>query len=696
MVETACLSEEDLSAYIQGLLPEQDSQQVERHLTGCLRCEECVAELERSGDWLTRHLRLTPEIESADERWQNCLHRLREIPVQERETSDAEPVPELQPARRIYHYELGTRIGQGGMGVVYRSHHPQLHRPVAIKLLSDSRATEPNAIARFKREMRAAGVLDHPGIVRALDAGVWEGTYYFVMEFIEGTDLSRLVHRCGPLEVADACALVFQAAEALHYAHRHQVLHRDIKPSNLILTHDGAVKILDFGLARVERGGIGGHDATTMGRLVGTLDYLSPEQASGDSNIGEQSDVYGLGATLYRLLSGRPPHGYSGQVPLLGFLKILTENDPPPIEEARRDVPRELASVIARSVAREPEDRPKSAGELAELLAPFAEQSNLDLLSKQAMAFRPASDSISAETVMPGDPMREEPPRKPRVDSQSTVSTWLRLFAASLLGVVLCYGGLTFWLETGKGRIKIESDVDNVSLQLLTDGEVTESIEVHPGKEEVRVNVGKYLLRLDGAVDSVRLDTSAVTLMRGDTRVVRIVREPQSTAQSTAQQTQPAAASGKEPIDQIHEHLTRLETQWKQLQATLGDGNAETAAALQRYVDSKQEILRVVTGETPDAKTSRGRTYQQWTDIVLRETDPATVIEAIQSLTELSTETTHVQTFATLIKIAAWNDSREETRSQRQLHRDDQHTTTRIVSFGASLLGRSLARPPRE
>lgn len=648
MVQSTCLSDEEISAYLRGLLSESESASFEDHLQGCARCESCLADLEESGDWLTRHLTLAPEQSVNDTRWQGCLDRLREIPIRE-PSAPSRVVAESKP-RMVYHYVLGPRIGQGGMGVVYQSHHPQLHRPVAIKLLSATRATEAAAIGRFQREMRAAGSLDHPGIVRALDAGVWEGTYYFVMEYIDGIDLSRLVHRCGPLAVADACAVIVRAAEALQYAHEHQVLHRDIKPSNLILTRDGSVKILDFGLARVEHGDLHGHEATTMGRLIGTLDYLSPEQASGSLPVDERSDVYGLGATLYRLLTGKPPHGLSSNVPLMGYLKRLTEEEAPSVNDARADVAKPVADIITQLIACRCEDRPRSAGEVAELLAPYCAGSSLETLAHQSIVNQPidVQDAGTRTLVQsPSDAASAEPDIGPRRGS----NVGLHSVLVGVLGILVGLGSLTFWLNSGEGTIKIESEVDEVSLQLVENGEVAESIEVKPGDDSVSVRVGKYVLRLEGNVDSVRMDTEVVTLMRGDTRVVRITREADA---------KPSAAETLSPTRTVQAHLDRLDAEWALAKEKFGERHPQTEAARASLLKAKQEILSAVTGEEADARTNRGRTYRQWSDIVLRETEPKTVTEGVWAITELSSKETHQQTLETLLKVATWNESRSE------------------------------------
>ncbi len=614
MIRAVCLTPQEISDYLQGRLPEEQSSSIEEHLSSCDRCEATVRRLDESSDSLIRHLRLTPEPESEDEQWEDCLNSLRSLPgqtVESAEPGEAVSLDQVLRPKSVYHYRLDQQLGQGGMGVVYRSWHPQLHRPVAIKILSASRATDASSIARFQREMRAAGGLDHPGIVRAVDAGIWQGTYYLVMEYIDGVDLSRLVRRCGPLDAADACEMMVQAAESLQFAHDRQTVHRDIKPSNLILTRDGVIKILDFGLARLERGGLTGHDATTAGRLVGTLDYLSPEQAAGRDPIDSRSDLYGLGATLFRLLSGRPPHGSSQNRPVLQYLQEVTSVAPPSLDSIRADLPPQLCQIVAKLLSRDPQYRPADAEQVATLLRPFRDGADLKALVEHvAEVSSSAEDSPIDSRDVTAHRSTEQGPDILPVRSTGPIRRRLvtRLAIALgcfLIGIAGGLGGLTLWLKTGEAVVEIQSEVDDVSLQLIADGEIAKQIEVHPGNEVTRVRVGKYELKITGNTDRVLLDQQGFDLMRGDRRMVRIRR----------MQERPAAVAikGTEPV---------------------------------------------APGEDPTTQTIKGRTYRQWTDIVLREQDPATVVDAVSALASLGTAARHEQTFETLMQVVKKNESR--------------------------------------
>ena len=192
------------------------------------------------------------------------------------------------------------------MGVVYKAVHAELDRVVALKVLSAGLVDDEEVIARFKREIKAVGQLDHPHIVRALDARRIGETHFLVMEFIDGTDWEHLVRRWGPLRVADVCELGRQAALGLQHAHEHGLIHRDIKPSNLMLTRQGQAKILDLGLARM-RGSPASQALTVSGQTMGTPDYIAPEQAADSHNVDIRADLYSLGCTLYKLLAGRAP-----------------------------------------------------------------------------------------------------------------------------------------------------------------------------------------------------------------------------------------------------------------------------------------------------------------------------------------------------------------------------------------------------
>jgi serine/threonine protein kinase len=299
---------------------------------------------------------------------------------------------------RIGPYELLAKLGEGGMGAVYKALHSSLEKVVALKVLPRERL-HPDAIARFQREMKAVGKLDHPNIVRATDAGEAGGDHFLVMEYVDGLDLSQLLRRGGPLAAADACELVRQAAVGLQHAHQRGMVHRDIKPNNIMLTwgdeHAPAVKILDMGLALLSEPVASPHgDLTSTGQMMGTIEYMSPEQGLDTHNVDIRSDIYSLGATLYKLLCGKAP--FSGErynTPGKMTVALATEK-PASIGTQRGDLPAGLVAVVDRMLAKNPAERFATPAEVAQALAPYAAGADLARLS--ATARQPAAPMAAA------------------------------------------------------------------------------------------------------------------------------------------------------------------------------------------------------------------------------------------------------------------------------------------------------------
>jgi serine/threonine-protein kinase len=255
-------------------------------------------------------------------------------------------------------YELGERLGVGGMSTVLLAFDRRLERHVAVKLLAEHLAEDPTFVSRFRREALAAARLVHPNIVQVFDFGLDEasGRHYIVMEYIRGRSGAQLLRDQGRLTVEETLPLVDGACRGLHYAHRGGVVHRDVKPGNLLRSEDGQVKLADFGIAKAADGS----SITQVGSVLGTAAYLAPEQAHGEPAT-PQSDLYGLGVVTYQFLSGRLPYDASS----LTELALLQQRERPPrLDELDWTIPPALADVVERALALEPGDRFASAEEL--------------------------------------------------------------------------------------------------------------------------------------------------------------------------------------------------------------------------------------------------------------------------------------------------------------------------------------------
>jgi len=263
-------------------------------------------------------------------------------------------------------YVLLERIGEGGMGQVFRARHQNLGRVVALKLIRQDRLGNALAGKRFRREIQAAAQLTHPNIVLAFDADQVGDTHFFAMEFVEGIDLARLVLKEGPLPAAQACDFIRQAALGLQHAFEKGLVHRDIKPQNLLLAKkSGQIKLLDLGLALLAgdptRGPVS--HLTQEGKVVGTVDFLAPEQAVNARKVDVRADLYSLGCTFYYLLSGHAPFPEGTAIEKLARHRW---EEPAPLPDA---VPGRVVDVVKKLMAKKPEDRYQTPAELAAALA---------------------------------------------------------------------------------------------------------------------------------------------------------------------------------------------------------------------------------------------------------------------------------------------------------------------------------------
>ncbi|QEL17092.1 serine/threonine protein kinase [Limnoglobus roseus] len=274
-------------------------------------------------------------------------------------------------------YLVLDKIGEGGMGKVYKAVRTGTGRLVALKVVRAHLMTNPTVLRRYKREAAAAAKLNHPNIVALLDADEAQGRYYLALEFVYGSDLSRMVKEFGPLPSSEAAEYIRQAALGLQHAHENNLIHRDIKPSNVLVSGERAqpgtggvatVRILDMGLVRSLEDSPDTTEVTRDGTVVGTPDYMAPEQAKNSSTVDHRADIYGLGCTLYYLLKGRPPFPDGSPIDKL----LRHQLDPPPdLRKERPDVPFEMLRLMERMLAKKPDDRIQTAAEVAKGLAPF-------------------------------------------------------------------------------------------------------------------------------------------------------------------------------------------------------------------------------------------------------------------------------------------------------------------------------------
>ena len=268
-------------------------------------------------------------------------------------------------------YHLLDLIGSGGMGHVFKARYDGSEDLFAIKILRDSAQRSPGRLARFHREIEVTSRLTHTNIVTAQTAGESDGSHYLVMELVDGRDLKSLVRESGPVAIAEAVDYISQAARGLDYAHSQRLVHRDIKPANLLLDADGIIRVLDLGLVQIVEEEQADNDVedvtrlTVQGQVLGTPDYMSPEQAEDTRSVDKKTDIYSLGCTLHFLLTGRPP--FLGATPVEVMMAHSTQPIPW-LRHQRSHVPLELDELFQRLMAKEPDDRPESfAPVIAEL-----------------------------------------------------------------------------------------------------------------------------------------------------------------------------------------------------------------------------------------------------------------------------------------------------------------------------------------
>jgi serine/threonine protein kinase len=312
-------------------------------------------------------------------------------------------------------YELGERLGVGGMSTVLAAFDRRLERPVAVKLLAEHLADDSQFVARFRREALSAARLVHPNVVQVFDFGLddMSGRHYIVMELIRGQSGAEILRDEGVLGVQEALSMVLQACRGLDYAHRNGVVHRDVKPGNLLRAEDGVVKLADFGIAKA----LSDESAITqVGSVIGTAAYLAPEQAAGEE-VGPQADLYALGVVTYQFLSGRLPYEAQSLTELA--MKQMREI-PPPLDELNPEVTPQLAVAVDRALALDPRDRYPDADAFRDALTDGArgvgptEITRAVAPTEATRALRPTTERTSVNRPPQTAPRQPRAPRAPR------------------------------------------------------------------------------------------------------------------------------------------------------------------------------------------------------------------------------------------------------------------------------------------
>lgn len=345
----ACPSNEQLEQFLNGRLSDFDRSAVHMHVQACSVCQQTVANLGPSdpgtGIWDPRAASPT------------------------RAEGAAALPPQLVNHPRYHVLEL---LEVGGMGAVYKAEHRLLERTVVLKIIRQDILSKPEQVQRFLREAKLAAGLAHPNIVTVHEAEQVGQTYFLVMEHLVGADLFRVMKERGPLPVAEACEWARQTAAGLQYIHECGLVHRDIKPSNLFLIGQRQVKILDLGLAVLRTGDKSGSGLTEKGQILGTLDYMAPEQWEDSRGVDIRADIYSLGCTLFHLLAGKPPFGSDEHPGLMKQMWAHVQAPVPSLRDLRPDVPQPVVAIIERMLAKKPSERFETPAEVAAALEPYA------------------------------------------------------------------------------------------------------------------------------------------------------------------------------------------------------------------------------------------------------------------------------------------------------------------------------------
>jgi len=532
-----CPQGDELSRFAVGLLAPDAVEVIGRHVESCPACQSTLASMAHTNDALVSGLRRPcdpdPFIEESAcfrvvEEVQRLGDSLAEAPGEIRGTPVGASLANLGVRTELGDYLLLERLGRGGMGTVFKAQHVQLGTLAVVKVLHARGLHDSDAVARFLREMEAIGRLDHRNIVRAIDADEVDGIPFLVMELVDGVDLSQLVALCGPVDIPSACEVIRQAAIGLEHAHQHGLVHRDVKPSNLMLATDGVVKILDLGLARL-RDRTPENELTTTHQIMGTLDYMAPEQGSSTHHVDIRADLYGLGCTFYKLLTGQPPFwGREFDTPVKKIMAHV-QAPVPPIRDRRSEVPEALAAVIERMLAKSPDERLGTPAEVAEALGPFADDADLPDMAVQAKEKQEPNSDAGALMTMTAQRVPVSAGRRPRAPR----TLWHYGALAGLVLLLFAFGiylaPWTLSLVRGEGKLVVECDEQSREIVeargvLIYAPALNRGYLVREGASDL--DAGDYEIPASQPSDRLAFNVPSFSLDSGGTAVLKVTARP--------------------------------------------------------------------------------------------------------------------------------------------------------------------------
>lgn len=485
-----CPTSEDLKSLSLGKLSEEHSDQLVSHLESCEKCQSEISDLDVSDDTFVSSLRSASNIalttnDRFDQEGACRVAASRALAALATVESNEDHALKHVP-RTIGEYEIVRPLGRGGMGNVYLGRHTKLRRLVAIKFIAEHRRWDQSMRERFETEMQTIGQLKHPNIVAAFDAREVDGIAALITEYIDGLDVSEIVRRNGQLSVADASEVIMEVCHALDYCDDQGLVHRDIKPSNVMLSRTGEVTVLDLGLARIQASD--NSEFTATGQALGTADYVSPEQINDGKNVDHRTDLYSLGCTFFKLLTGRAPFAQSDYA--TGFAKMNAHVSvaPPRVESIRDDVPIELCDLIDHLLKKSPNDRPQSISIVAEIIDPFTANADLESLVARSLSTTEAEietiNDFRLEETLGKSPVAaptKQPVRKTKASffSRNGWLPWIAtglacLFVGLLLGIIITVNrpdGTTTQIEIPDGSTAVVDAQGNIEITLAKSGQ---------------------------------------------------------------------------------------------------------------------------------------------------------------------------------------------------------------------------------